>query len=149
MSKYYKDTNNNLYENPILANHVGLVEITKAQFDKMLLPTFTELQASKLSTITQAYTSANEAPIAYLKTSFDTSAATQGVIAQNLSIGSVPTGFYFRDINNTDVPMTFAELQGLGKEIQKRGLVNFSKLQTLKTAVGKAKTQADLDTTIW
>ena len=30
--KYYKDTNNNIYADPILANHTGLVEITESEF---------------------------------------------------------------------------------------------------------------------
>ena len=36
MHKYYKNAEGQLFVDPILANHVGLTEITKAQFDKTL-----------------------------------------------------------------------------------------------------------------
>lgn len=34
--KYYKNQNNELFVDPIVENHVGLVEITKAEFDAQL-----------------------------------------------------------------------------------------------------------------
>ena len=36
MDKYYENTEDQLFVNPILANHVGLTEITEAQFNEKL-----------------------------------------------------------------------------------------------------------------
>lgn len=33
---YYKDNKNNLYVDPILENHVGLIEITEVEFNELL-----------------------------------------------------------------------------------------------------------------
>jgi len=111
--------------------------------------TFAELQQTKLQEIYTAYSNATQLDIAYLGTTFDTKQSTQDVIAKNLSIGSVPAGFYFRDINNVDVPMTYTELQGFGAAIQTRDLANFSKFQSLKASVLSATTQAELDAIVW
>lgn len=48
---YYKDENSVLYENPIVANHVGLIEITKEEFDALAYPAPTpeELQAQAIT----------------------------------------------------------------------------------------------------
>ena len=40
--KYYKDSNNKVYVDPILENHSGLIEITKEEFDAILAPTSEE-----------------------------------------------------------------------------------------------------------
>ena len=37
MIKYYKNDNNDLFVDPIIENHLGLVEISKEDFDSMLV----------------------------------------------------------------------------------------------------------------
>ena len=115
----------------------------------MQAPTFEQLQSAKLSEIVQEYNNANQEDIAYMNTTFDAKDSTQDIIAKNLSIGSVPDGFYFRDMVNNDVPMTYADLQGFGAAIQARNLANFSKYQELKASVGSATTKDELDLIIW
>ena len=34
--KYYKNTNNELFVDPIVKNHIGLIELTKEEFDAQL-----------------------------------------------------------------------------------------------------------------
>lgn len=34
--KYYKNTNNELFIDPIVKNHIGLIELTKEEFDAQL-----------------------------------------------------------------------------------------------------------------
>lgn len=47
--KYYKNQKNNLFEDPVIENHIGLVEITKEEFDNQLIvnntPNIEELRA--------------------------------------------------------------------------------------------------------
>jgi len=147
--KYYKDTNNQLFVDPIVENHTGLVEITKAEFDAMIAPTFSELQTAKVSKLGIAYSKANELDIAYLNTTFQADKASQDLIVSVLSAGSVPTGFFWLDKANNQVAMTYAELQGLSGAILARNQTNFIKFQTLKAKVSTAKTQADLDLIVW
>jgi len=42
--KYYKNINNEIFEDPILANHTGLVEITESEFLAIANPPKTALQ---------------------------------------------------------------------------------------------------------
>ena len=42
--KYYKNTNNEVFVDPILANHTGLVEITESEFLAIANPPKTALQ---------------------------------------------------------------------------------------------------------
>jgi len=65
-------------------------------------------------------------------------------IQNALSAGAVPSGFYWLDIDNVKVPMTFKELQGLALAILTEEQALFDKRQTLKTAVNAAKTEAEL-----
>ena len=128
----------------------GFTEYTKGQEPQELLDAlFLMKKPQKIQELYDAYNQANQEDIAYMNTMFDTKQSTQDIIAKNLSIGSVPSGFYFRDIYNNDVPMTYTDLQGFGKAIQERGLANFSKLQDLKAQVNNATTQAELDAVAW
>ncbi len=158
--KYYKSTENKPFAfednatdeviaNVAIKHNTELTAITEEEFKAMQAPTFEQLQSAKLSEIVQAYTNANQEDIAYMNTAFDTKDSTQDIIAKNLAIGSVPDGFYFRDVDNNDVQMTYADLQGFGAAIQVRNLSNFSKYQELKTSVGSATAQDELDTIVW
>jgi len=158
--KYYKDTNNKpfAFEDNATAEIITKVEathnttltkITQAEYKALIAPTFTELQTAKISELTAAYNAANETDIAYMNTTFQASSKSQGLIAQNLSIGTVPSGFYWKDKANNKVAMTFSDLQGLGSAIQVRGMVNYDKLSTLKVQVNAATTQAALDKIVW
>jgi len=158
--QYYKDTNNKPFEfednatdeviaNVAIKHNTELTAITEAEFKAMQAPTFEQLQSTKLSEIEQAYNNANQEDIVYMNTTFDTKDSTQDTIAKNLAIGSVPDGFYFRDVDNNDVSMTYADLQGFGVAIQERNLANFSKYQELKASVGSATPQEELDAIAW
>jgi len=147
--KYYKDKSNQLFVDPIVENHTGLVKITKSEFNTMLLPSISELQTAKVNELGIAYNDANELDIAYMKTTFQADKGSQDLIVSVLSAGSVPTGFFWLDKANNQVPMTYAALQGLSGAILARNQTNFVKFQTLKAKVSTAKTQADLDLIVW
>lgn len=153
---YYKDINNNIIaysdeqlNHPIVvAKLKELTAITAQEADDIRNPFSSKVQA-KSNELYLEYDKANQLNIDYMATTFDTAKSTQDIIANNLAIGSVPDGFYFRDINNVDVAMTYVDLQGFGVAIQTRGLINFSKLQDLKAQVELVTTQADLDLIVW
>ena len=158
--KYYKDTNNKPYvfEDNVTAEIIAKVEathnttltkITKADYEAIIAPTFTELKTTKLSVLEIAYINANELDISYMNTTFQADTKSQDLIVKVLSAGSVPSGFFWIDKANNQVTMTYAELQGLSGAILTRNQTNFIKFQGLKSQVKLAKTQADLDKIVW
>lgn len=157
---YYKDASNKpfvfednvtqeIIEKVEATHNTKLTEITLADYEAMIAPTLDELKAKKIAEFYQAYNNANNLDIAYMNTIFQADSYSQELIVAVLSAGSVPDGFYWLDANNNKVSMTYADLQGLSATILARGQVNFDKLQSLKTQVKSATSQADLDTIQW
>ncbi len=105
----------------------------------------------KLQELRSAYISAINANIAYLGTEFQADEKSQDMISKVLSAsgGTLPTDFFWVDAFNNQVPMTYADLQGLANEILLRGQAAFAKLQTLKAQVNSAATVADVNAIIW
>jgi len=95
------------------------------------------------------YNNANELNIDYMKTTFQADKKSQDLIVSVLSAGSVPTGFYWIDKANAQIPMTYTQLQGLSGAVLARGQANFAKLQRLKAKVKSAKTQTALNKIVW
>jgi len=84
-----------------------------------------QLKPVKLSEIQTAYNNANKLDISYLNTTFQADTKSQALLVSVLSAGSVPSGFFWIDKANTQVAMTFAELQGLSGAILTRNQANF------------------------
>ena len=62
---------------------------------------------------------------------------------------ATPTGFYWLAVDNTQVPFTYADLQGLAAAFLAQGAPAFAKLQTLKNAVRAATTVAAVAAVVW
>ena len=92
-------------------------------------------KGNKKASIEIEYISAITSNILYMDKLFQVDKESMELLAQNLSVGSVPDGFYWASLDNTRVPMTFSELQGLGSAIQARGLVAFSNKRDKKDLV--------------
>ena len=107
------------------------------------------VKQSKLQELKQAYTDASSEDIAYMNTTFQTDTASQNLIVSVLSAGSVPTGFFWLDTANNQVPMTYAELQGLSGTILVRNQANFIKYQGLKANVAQATTSEAINLIKW
>jgi len=117
--------------------------------NKVIYADLTDNKDSKVNEIKTAYENANQLDIAYLNTTFQADKNSQDTIVSVLSAGSVPTGFFWLDTANNQVPMTYVELQGLSGAILTRNQVNFVKYQSLKAQVNTATTQAELDVIMW
>ena len=111
-------------------------------------PTPTQLaataQAIQVSTLQVAYNAAVQANVSYTSKGNVTEtyqANPQSV--QNLqntilgfqAAGVVPTGFYWVAADNTQVPFTYADLQGLAAVMVASGWANFQTLQTKKAQI--------------
>ena len=157
--KFYKDKNNEVfaYSDEQLTHHVvvdklkDLIAITKEEADAITNPplTFGKLQASKLASLKIDYENANQLDIDYMSTIFQADKDSQNLIVSVLSAGSVPDGFFWLDVNNNQVIMTYEDLQGLSGAILARSQINFVKYQDLKAQVSIATTVDELDLIVW
>jgi hypothetical protein len=120
---------------------MGIITITP--------PSFADLQEAKMVELSAAYNVAIQLPVAYMGSTFQADSDSQDLLTKCLVAGAVPTGFYWLDANNAQVPMTFAQLQGLAGTMLMQGQITFDNLQTKKTAVRAALTVADVQLVQW
>ncbi len=144
-----------------------LLTLTKSQWDNRLntpfvsggmlvaapAPTAAQLLAAaktaQLATLASAYNAAIQQPVSYMSTTFQADSASQQTLTRCLVAGSVPAGFYWLDANNAQVPMTFAQLQGLASAMLVQGQAAFTRLQTRKASVNGATTVSAVQAVVW
>ena len=101
-------------------------------------------QTSQIASLQAAYQSAIFQPVSYMGTTFQADANSQSLVQSTiiglLAAGATPTGFYWLDATNKQVPMTLAQLQGLAQAMLNQGWGAFARLQTLKASVNAATT---------
>lgn len=114
--------------------------------DQVILPA---VRAEKMAQFTAQATAANFANIDYMGYAFRADQASQALLAQVLSIGSVPDGMYWRDSSGVPRAMTYANLQGLGAAILARGLAADNSLMIKTAALNAATTAAEIDAITW
>lgn len=77
--------------------------------------------------------------VAGVKQTYQTDPASRQKMADMLNAyehtGAVPTGFYWVAADNTQVPFTLADLQGLATEVGAQGWAAFQTLQNAKNAL--------------
>lgn len=117
-----------------------------------------QAQAAQIVTLTQAYKSAIQQPVSYTSKGGVTKtyqADPQSLSnLQNAILGMqasaiVPSGFYWVSADNTQVPFTFADLQGLAADLLAQGWAAFQHLQTLKAEVLAATTVSAVQAIAW
>ena len=106
------------------------------------LPTLEQTQAAQIALITTDYRAAIQADIDYMGATFNADYDTQNLMVSTLSAGQVPSEFFWQDITNSQIPLTYAQAQGLLLAISERRQLAFNKLQTLKSAI-RAAVDAD------
>lgn len=63
--------------------------------------------------------------------------------------GGVPTGFYWLAKDNTPVPFTLGDLQGLAKAMGDQGWAAFQRLQDRKASIRAASTVSAVQAIVW
>ena len=111
----------------------------------------TQAQASQIAALQSAYQAAIQVPVSYTSKGGVTKtfqadpvsvANLQAAIAGFAAAGTTPSGFYWGAADNTQVPFTYADLQGLAAAMIAQGWAEFQHLQTQKAAVNAATTVA-------
>lgn len=136
---------------PYLENgHVYTVKLQDLSLDAVKL--------AQISTLRLAYESAIIQDVTYTSTSGQTKTfqADKGSVdyLQNSLAGcqlaqATPPGFFWVSSDNTQVPFTISDLQGLAAAIFNQGLEAFAHLQTLKSKVLSAKTLSAVQAIAW
>jgi hypothetical protein len=122
------------------------------------LMTLAQVQAMQIGVLAAAYTAAIAQPVSYtskggITKTYPTDPQSIANLSQMMLAFSgtqiVPTGFYWVSADNTQVPFTFADLQGLAAVMGAQGFAAFSHLQAQKTAVLAATTAAQVQAVVW
>ncbi len=124
------------------------IPLTQEEIDA-LKPSLEELKLDKITELEEKYQDANIQPIEYMNTTFKGDQYTQDTLVKVLSAGTVPDGFFWRDIHNNNIPMTYEDVQGFSRALLIRGQGNFVKLQTLKQQVRDATTLEEVEDIKW
>lgn len=126
--------------------YAGGVWTPSASIDAIILA---NAKADKLVELQTSFDADVYADIVYNSITFVADEAAQLYLAKALSVGSVPAGMFWRDVNGTQQSMTFADLQGLGLEIMTRTLAAESNMDTKKAAVNAATSVSEVDAISW
>lgn len=108
-----------------------------------------QAQALQSSVIDNAYATASTLAISFktaggVQGSFDADSQSQTLLMQSTQgygiAGATPAGFYWKAADNTLVPFTLADLQGLYGAMLAQGWTAFQKRSTLKAKISAATT---------
>jgi hypothetical protein len=111
-----------------------------------------------LTTLAAAYKSTIDADIEYTSAGgitklFQADSTAVDNLQRSLSgcalTAATPPGFFWVASDNTQVPFTYADMQGLAAAMFSRGAVEFAKLQGLKAQARAAQGKAELDEIVW
>ncbi len=117
-----------------------------------------QAQTSQIQLLSSAYQNAIATPVSYTSKGGVTKtyqadpnsvSNLQASLAALTPAGATPTGFYWVASDNTQVPFTLADLQGLAAAIMNQGWTAFQHLQTQKNAVMAATTVSAVQSIVW
>ncbi|MBB5414118.1 DUF4376 domain-containing protein [Paraburkholderia atlantica] len=115
-------------------------------------------QAIQSATIDAAYAAAIQQSVSFktaggVTETFQADAGSQTVLMQATQgyqiAGATPTGFYWKAADNTPVPFTLTDLQGLYQAILAQGWAAFQKRTNLKAEIAAATSVAAVQAINW
>jgi phage major head subunit gpT-like protein len=138
----------------------GCVAITDADAQAIINPPLTLAQAQddQIAQMYEDYAAAIAQPVAYtskagVAKTYQADTASQTVLMQATQgygiAGATPTGFYWVAADNTQVPFTLADLQGLYSAMLSQGWAAFQKLQGYKAPIKAATTVSAVQAVTW
>lgn len=164
----WQDTNGRLYDDmngvalSLPAWPKGLTKLTAAQVAALQVPTLAQAQATQIALLTAAYQNAIQQPVSYTSKGGVTKTyqtdqqsidnlrnSITGCAGLGLTATGIPPCPYWVAFDNTQVPFTVADVQGLAAVVYQQGATAFQHLQTQKAAVNAATTVAAVQAIVW
>lgn len=145
-------------QDPVAFPHQAEVDDTDARYLAFVDPaaTLPGAQAAQMAAMGAAYQSAIAAGVTFMTAAGVTKAfqsdAQSVANAQAMLTAyktAVPTGFYWVSADDTQVPFTLADLQGLAKTMGDLGWSCFQQLQQRKASIKAATTIAAVQAVTW
>lgn len=106
-------------------------------------------KANKIESLTASATEANYADITQDSIVWKADLESRRLLAEVLSVGSVPVTMYWRDTNGVSHDRTYAQLQAIGYAILERGLTIDTTLTSKVAEVNAALTTAAIEAITW
>lgn len=123
-----------------------------------LFDTLAQAQVRQLGLLYASYQAAVQQDISFTTTAlvtktFQADFGSQETLAKMIAAfqktGIAPAGFYWVSRDNTQVPFTFADMQGLAAAMGAQGWAAFQNLQARKASVMAATTVAQVQAVAW
>lgn len=112
-----------------------------------------QVKAEKLAQLEADYDAACQQSVAYMGTTFQADYGSQDILTKTLTslipAGGVPQGFAWWAMDNSAVPMTLAELNGLAMAMLTQGWAAFQNKQAKKAAARAAQTVEAVNAVTW
>lgn len=132
------------------------VAITDAEADAILHP-LDSVKNDQNNTLTFSYNDAISQPLSFttegkITKGFQANASSRANVQAMLAAvtpTTMPDNFYWVALDNTKVPFTYNDLQGLALAMGNQGWINFTKLQAYKSQVAAATTSAAVKLIVW
>jgi hypothetical protein len=112
----------------------------------------------QISLLAGKYSTASQAPVQFttaggveelFQADANSVANVQATLLGLSGVAKTPAGFYWVAANNTQVPFTYADVQGLAAAMLAQGWVAFQQLQARKAAVLAETTVAAVEAVTW
>ena len=115
--------------------------------------TLAQAQADQIVALTASYVAAIASSVVYNGRTYQADPQSQNNVAQMqlafAGSAATPAGFYWVAADNTQVPFTYADIQGLAAAMGAQGFTAFARLQTRKAAVLAAATVPAVTAIVW
>ena len=117
-----------------------------------------QAQASQIATLRQSYGAAIQQAVSYtskggVTTTYQADPQSVANLTQMLlafqAAAATPSGFYWVSLDNTQVPFTYADMQGLAAAFGAQGAAAFQHLQTLKAEAMAATSVSAVQAIVW
>ena len=141
----------------VMTGEIAEIELTADEIAALSIP-LVDVQAAQSSVIDQAYAATVTADIAFttsagVAATFQADADSQQVLSVSVQgydmAGEVPSGFFWKATDNSQVAFTLADLKGLYQAMLARGWTAFQKRTTLKAEIAAATTVAAVQAITW
>lgn len=115
-------------------------------------------QNAQIQVLATSYAEAIQVPVSYtskggITKTYQADPQSVANLTQMLltfqAAAATPTGFYWVSVDNTRVPFTYADMQGLALAFGAQGVPAFQQLQNLKAEVLAATTVSAVQAIIW